>query len=155
MKAWHALTRAEVLDELQTHRRRGLSGKEAAERLAKYGPNRLEGKPRDSAAKRFFAQLRDPMILVLFAAAGLSLIASGGEDWIEALIILVIIGVNAAISISQESSAERALEELQKLSAPLARVVRDGQQRRLETGRLVPGDLILLEATPASWSARG
>ena len=146
MSAWHTLSRQEVLDRLDTHRRRGLSEQEAARRLAQYGPNRLEGKKKDSAVKRFFAQLKDPMILVLFAAAGLSLWASGGEDWIEALIILVIIGVNAAISISQENSAEKALEELQKLSAPLARVVRDGEQRRLETDRLVPGDIILLEA---------
>jgi len=146
MRAWHTLTRAEVLEQLSTHRRQGLSEREAAARLTKYGPNRLEGKKKDSAVKRFFAQLKDPMILVLFAAAGLSLWASGGEDWIEAFIILVIIVVNALISVSQESSAEKALEALQKLSAPLARVVRDGDAQRLETDRLVPGDIILLEA---------
>ena len=146
MRAWHTLSRGEVLEELQTHRRRGLGEKEAAARLARYGPNRLEGKAKDSTVKRFFAQLRDPMILVLLAAAGLSLAASGGEDWIEAVIILVIIVVNAIISISQENSAEKALEELQKLSAPQAKVIRDGERKRLETGRLVPGDIILLEA---------
>ena len=146
MKPWHTLTRSEVLDELRTNRRRGLSEKEAAERLAQYGPNRLETKKRDSGLKRLLAQFRDPMILVLFAAAGLSLFASRGEDWIEAVIILVIIVVNALISISQENSAEKALEALQQMSAPLARAVRDGQHLRLDTSRLVPGDLILLEA---------
>ena len=146
MYTWHALTREEVIDALHTHRRRGLSEKEAAERLTRYGPNRLEGKKRDSGLKRLLAQLRDPMILVLFAAAALSLMASGGEDWIEAVIILVIIVVNALISVSQENNAEKALEALQKMSAPLARVVRDGRQERLDTALLVPGDLILLEA---------
>ena len=146
MRAWYTLTAEETLRELETSRQRGLREQEAAARLEQYGPNRLADKPKDSAVKRFFAQLKDPMILVLLAAAGLSLWASGGEDWIEAVIILVIIVVNAMISISQENNAEKALEELQKLSAPLAKVVRDGEQKRLETDRLVPGDIILLEA---------
>lgn len=79
------------------------------------------------------------MIIVLLAAAVLSLISSGGEEWIEAVIILVIVIVNAIISISQENSAEKALEALQKMSAPLAKVLRDGQLVRLETDKLVPG----------------
>lgn len=78
------------------------------------------------------------MILVLLAAAALSLWASGGEDWLDAAIILVIVVVNACISISQEDSAEKALEALRKMSAPLAKVVRDGALQRLETDRLVP-----------------
>ena len=86
------------------------------------------------------------MILVLLAAAALSLWASGGEDWLDAAIILVIVVVNACISISQEDSAEKALEALRKMSAPLAKVVRDGALQRLETDRLVPGDIIHLEA---------
>ena len=68
---------------------------------------------------RFLGQMKDPMILVLLAAAALSLWASGGEDWLDAAIILVIVVVNACISISQEDSAEKALEALRKMSAPL------------------------------------
>ncbi|MDE6955822.1 MAG: HAD-IC family P-type ATPase, partial [Oscillospiraceae bacterium] len=80
------------------------------------------------------------------AAAGLSLLSSGGEDWVEAVIILVILLVNGVISITQENSAEKALEALQKMSAPLAKVIRGGTQQPLETDGLVPGDIIVLEA---------
>ena len=99
------------------------------------------------------------MILVLLAAAALSLWASGGEDWLDAAIILVIVVVNACISISQEDSAEKALEALRKMSAPLAKVVRDrgasaagdrpaGARRHHPSGGgdLVPADARILEA---------
>src|SRR5699024_10297377 len=95
---------------------------------------------------RFLLQLKDPMIVVLLFAAALSLISTHGEDWIEAVIILLIVVVNAVISITQENSAHKALEALEQMSAPLARVVRDGQTLRLDTRQLVPGDIILLEA---------
>ena len=146
MSQWYAKTSGQVLNELNTSRTSGLSTKQAEERLEQYGPNKLEGAKKQSLAARFLAQMRDPMIIVLLAAAVLSLLSSGGEDWIEALIILVIVVVNACISISQEDSAEKALEALQKMSAPLAKVVRGGKQIRLETEALVPGDVIVLEA---------
>ena len=146
MSAWYAKTEQAVLEELETSRRTGLSSQEADKRLARYGPNQLAGKAREGLLSRFLGQMKDPMILVLLGAAVLSLLASGGEDWVEAVIILVIVVVNACISISQENSAEKALEALQKMSAPLAKVLRDGTQTRLETGRLVPGDVIVLEA---------
>ena len=106
----------------------------------------LEERKRPGLVVRFLAQLKDPMILVLLGAAGVSLAASGGEDWLDAAIILVIVVVNACISLSQEDSAEKALAALRDMSAPLARVVRDGKLIRLETDRLVPGDIIHLEA---------
>ena len=146
MSHWFAKTPGQVLSELDTSRTRGLTARQAAERLEKHGPNRLEGAKKESLAVRFLNQMKDPMILVLLAAAVLSLISTGGEDWIEALIILVIVVVNACISIAQEDNAEKALEALQKMSAPLAKVIRDGKQTRLETDRLVPGDVIVLEA---------
>ncbi len=146
MSQWYAKTSGQVLSELNAGRTSGLSPREAEERLAQYGPNKLAGAKKESLAARFLAQMKDPMILVLLAAAALSLLSSGGEDWVEALIILVIVVVNACISISQEDSAEKALEALQKMSAPLAKVIRGGQQLRLETDTLVPGDIIVLEA---------
>ncbi len=118
MSQWYAKTSGQVLAELDTNRTSGLSAKQAQERLDKYGPNKLEGAKRQSLAARFLAQMRDPMIIVLLVAAVLSLLSSGGEDWIEALIILVIVVVNACISISQEDSAEKALEALQKMCPP-------------------------------------
>ena len=146
MSLWYTKTPEQALRELEVSRSDGLSPKQARERLDKYGPNQLAGAKKESLAARFVAQMKDPMILVLLAAAALSLLSSGGEDWVEALIILVIVAVNACISISQEDSAEKALEALQKMSAPLAKVIRSGQQQPLETDQLVPGDILLLEA---------
>lgn len=146
MGVWHTYSTRQTLSELETDKSRGLSGAEAERRLARWGPNRLEEGRRQGLLLRFLGQMKDPMILVLLAAAALSLWASGGEDWLDAAIILVIVVVNACISISQEDSAERALEALRKMSAPLAKVVRDGALQRLETDRLVPGDIIHLEA---------
>ncbi len=146
MSQWYAKPAAQVLHELDTSQSSGLTPRQGEERLEKHGPNKLAGAKKQSLAARFFGQMKDPMILVLLAAAALSLLSSGGEDWIEALIILVIVVVNACISISQEDSAEKALEALQKMSAPLAKVIRGGQQIRLETDALVPGDIIVLEA---------
>ena len=146
MGVWHTYSTRQTLSELETDKSRGLSGAEAERRLARWGPNRLEEGRRQGLLLRFLGQMKDPMILVLLAAAALSLWASGGEDWLDAAIILVIVVVNACISISQEDSAEKALEALRKMSAPLAKVVRDGALQRLETDRLVPGDIIHLEA---------
>ncbi len=146
MSVWHAKSARQTLEQLETDKVRGLSGEEAERRLGRYGLNRLQGTKRESLPRRFFGQMKDPMILVLLAAAALSLWASGGEDWLDAVIILVIVVVNACISISQEDSAERALEALRRMSAPLARVVRDGRLERVEAADLVPGDIIRLEA---------
>ena len=145
MSSWHSKPLPRLLEELDA-RPGGLSQHQAEERLRRTGPNELEPPPQAGLLGRLLEQMRDPMILVLLAAAALSLWASGGEDWLDAAIILVIVVVNACISISQEDSAEKALEALRKMSAPLAKVVRDGALQRLETDRLVPGDLIHLEA---------
>ena len=146
MSAWHAKRGEEVLSQLETDRRAGLSPAEVQRRLAQYGPNELEQHKKVGPLRRFLDQMKDPMILVLLAAAALSLWASGGEDWIDAVIILFIVVVNAFISISQEDNAERALEALRNMSAPLAKVIRGGKQVRVETALLVPGDIVLLEA---------
>ena len=146
MGLWHTYGIKQVLSELKTDKARGLSGPEAEVRLARYGPNRLEGGRRPGLLRRLLGQLKDPMVLVLLAAAGLSLWASGGEDWLDAAIILLIVVVNACISISQEDSAQRALAALRRMSAPMARAVRDGKLCRVEAECLVPGDIIHLEA---------
>ncbi len=146
MIAWYNKSLSETLGELTTDRRRGLTGGEARRRLEKYGPNQLKGKPPRSMFLRLLDQLKDPMILVLLAAAALSLWSSGGEDWLDSAIILLIVVVNAVISISQENSAQKALEALRNMSAPQARVIRDGKDKRVEAAMIVPGDLIRLEA---------
>ena len=145
MTAWHSRSAAEALEELGCDRKRGLSGEEAERRLREHGPNALRQKKPRGMVLRVLDQLRDPMVLVLLGAAGLSLAVSGGEDWLDAAIILLIVVVNACISISQEDGAQRALEALRGMSAPMARAVRDGVRVRLPAAELVPGDLIELE----------
>ena len=146
MHPWHTLSTGQVLEQLRADPVSGLAVNEAAQRLQHYGPNQLKQPPQPSWALRFLNQVKDPMVLVLLAAAALSLLSSRGRDWLDAVIILVIVLVNAGISLSQESSAQRALDALRQMSAPQARVIRDRQLRRIDAARLVPGDLIQLEA---------
>ena len=146
MKLWHHLTKEDVLSELNTSPEKGLSSEEAGKRLEQYGPNALEGTKEESMIVRFLKQMKDPMIIVLLVAAVLSFVSSGFTDWVEPAIILLIVVVNAVISITQEDNANKALEALRKMSAPLAKVVRNGEIVRVETNLLVPGDIIVLEA---------
>ena len=94
MDSWHSRPQADLFQELDA-RPGGLTRRQAEERLARYGPNQLEPPRRPGLLSRVIAQMKDPMILVLLGAAGLSLAASRGEDWLDAAIILVIVVVNA------------------------------------------------------------
>ena len=114
MKSWHSQPTAQLFLELES-RPEGLTERQAAERLRRFGANELEPPKQAGLARRILEQLKDPMILVLLGAAGLSLAASGGREWLDAVIILVIVVVNGIISISQEDRAQQALEELRKL----------------------------------------
>ncbi len=145
MSQWHSNPIRQVLEELESSPQ-GLSTQQAEDQLRRCGPNRLEQPERDSLLLRLLEQLKDPMILVLLGAAALSLLASRGADWLDAVIILLIVVVNSVISIVQEDNAHRALEELKKMASPQARVLRDGQLVRLDAQLLVPGDVIALEA---------
>ena len=145
MSSWHSKPLPRLLEELDA-RPGGLSQHQAEERLRRTGPNELEPPPQAGLLGRLLEQMRDPMILVLLGAAGLSLAASGGEEWLDAAIILVIVAVNSVISIFQEDRAQHALEELRRLSAPQATVLRGGRPVKLPAAQLVPGDAILLEA---------
>ena len=146
MKLWHHLTEHEVLSELSVNENCGLTEQEAQQRLAQYGPNQLQSAKKESMIKRFLNQMKDPMIVVLLVAAVLSLVSSGFTDWADPIIILLIVIVNAVISITQEDNANKALEALRNMSAPLAKVLRDGEIVRLGTNQLVPGDIVVLEA---------
>ena len=145
MGDWHSRSTAQVMKELGG-RPQGLTEREAAQRLEKCGPNQLAQPEPPSLLIRILSQLKDPMILVLLAAAALSLAASGGEDWLDGVIILVIVVVNGIISITQEDHAQQALEELRRMSSPQASVLREGRPHRVAASALAPGDVILLEA---------
>ena len=146
MHLWHTMTSQQTASALKTDLTLGLSEREARLRLERYGSNQLRPAEKTSLLLRLWEQMKDPMIVVLLAAAALSYFASRGEDWLDAVIILVIVVVNACISIAQEQQAERALEALREMAAPRAKVIRGGKLRRVEAADLVPGDLIRLEA---------
>ena len=145
MGDWHSRPLEQVMKELDS-RPSGLTERESAQRLERLGPNQLEPPRKPSVLARVLGQLKDPMILVLLGAAALSLAASGGEDWLDGAIILIIVLVNGVISITQEDHAQQALEELRRMSSPQAHVLREGRAKKISAAALVPGDVILLEA---------
>lgn len=129
----------------------GLHAEEAAQRLERDGRNRLAEAKKDSLVKRFFAQMADPMILILLAAALVSGVTSfyAGESFADVVIILIVVIVNSALGVFQESKAEKAIEALQELSAAQSRVLRGGTVTVIRSEELVVGDVILLEAGDA------
>ena len=136
--------------EINTDIKNGLSSEEASSRLAKYGKNQLIKKKKRSLLIRFFEQFKDVMIIILLIAAVISfvvaIIEKSPQEFIEPILILVIVVLNAIIGVIQEYKAEKALEALANMSAPLARVIRDGKPMLINTSDVVVGDVILLEA---------
>ncbi len=139
-----------VLKYLETDEKKGLSSDAVIGRIGQYGENRLKEKKKKSSIRRFFEQFADVMILILLAAAAVSfmLAFTGGDkaDFFEPVLILVIVVVNAIIGILQENKAEKALEALNELSAPFTRVIRDGEEKRIDARSIVPGDILCLES---------
>jgi len=141
--AWHALPVAEVADRLATDPRAGLTAGEADRRLLAQGPNALAEQPAVPWWRTFLAQFRDLVIWILVAAA---VIAGALGDWADTAAIVAIVMVNAMIGFLQEDRAQRALAALRTMSAPMARVVRDGVLRPIPSREVVAGDRIEVEA---------
>ncbi len=139
---WYALTGEEVLAKLQTDSKKGLNEKEVKERLERFGPNELARAAKTSLWSLFANQFRDFMVLVLLAATFISGLLG---EYADAVTIMIIVVVNAILGFVQECRAERSIEALKQLTAPEARVVRSGQERKIPASELVPGDLVLLE----------
>jgi Ca2+-transporting ATPase len=137
----------EVLQNLKSSAE-GLSMDEAQERLEQNGKNKLKEAKKDSLLVRFFNQLKDPMIIILLAAAGISGItaAYSGESFTDVIIILAVVIINSVLGVYQESKAEKAIEALQAISAATSKVIRDGKIQVIKSEDLVVGDVILLEA---------
>lgn len=137
----------DLLRQLDTSEN-GLTAEQAAERLQKYGPNALRAAPKPTLVQRFLGQLKDPMLLILLAAAAVSGVTNylAGEDFAEAAIILIVVLLNAVLGVFQESKAEEAIEALQTMTAATCKVLRDGRQTVLHSDELVPGDVVVLEA---------
>ena len=119
----------------------GLSSREAAARLERDGANVLPPPRRVPLWRRVAAQLRDPLVVVLLAAAVLTL-ATG--DWTDASVILLVIVVNTSVGVLQEVKADQAIAALSQLTAPEARVLRDGEQRHIPAAEVVAGDVLVL-----------
>ena len=144
----YSLPKEEVLSIIGTTED-GLTQTEAQTRIEKYGFNELEAKKNKSFIQKFFDQLKDVMVIVLLIAAIISFglaVVEGHGDFIDSIIILLIVFVNAYIGAIQESNAENALTALQNMSAPLATVIRDGRPQKISSKEVIPGDIIQLEA---------
>ena len=150
MKEIYRQSVEEVLEELKTTDK-GLTQREAAARQEKYGPNKLKEAAKATALQRFFKQLKDPMLIILLAAAAVSAATDfiAGESFTESIIILVVVLLNAILGVIQESKAEAAIEALQTMTAAKCKVLRDEKTEVLESSNLVPGDVVILEAGDA------
>ncbi len=146
------LSAAEVADNLETDARNGLSTEQARRLLEQVGPNELPEEAPTPFWKRFLEQFKDFLVIILLAAAAISLAIAilhpegGGEEYIDAAAILGIVLINAILGVIQESRAENALRALRKIAAPSARVLRDGHLQTVAARELVPGDMVVLEA---------
>ena len=151
---WHSNSRQSVLSELQVDPATGLSSDTAAQRLEEYGENRIQEKKPLTFFQRLGKQLKDAMVIILMIAAAISLVVCVYEEffqkahgeWAEPIVIVAIVILNAVLGVVQESRAEAALAALKNLSAPNARVRRDGKVTTVSSHELVPGDIVELEA---------
>ncbi|MDM0866702.1 calcium-transporting P-type ATPase, PMR1-type [Clostridium perfringens] len=140
---WYKKSKNEILQELDVDEKNGLSSTEALRRLEKYGKNKLETKKKKTLFKQFLSQLKDVMIYILIIAAIISAFLGEISD---ALIILLVIIINAVIGVIQESKAEKALDALKELSTPKALVKRDGSLKEILSEDIVPGDVVIIDA---------
>ena len=149
MLAYHEKAQ-EVLMQLGTNQVSGLTEQQVAEKRAQFGENRLREKKKKTNFQRFIDQFKDAMILILLAAAAVSFVIACIErepaEFFEPVLILLIVVMNAIMGVMQESKAEKALDALKSMSAPHARVIRDGEEKLIAASELVPGDIIKLEA---------
>ena len=146
----HNESQETVLTNLQVDAASGLTSNQVAERREKYGENKLKEQKKKTMIQRFFEQFQDAMIIILLIAAAVSLgvaiyttVSTGHFDvveMIEPFLILAIVLLNAIMGVAQESKAEKALEALKNMSAPHARVIRDGVEKIVMSAELVPGD---------------
>src|SRR5574337_489406 len=139
---WHTLSSETVFAHLKS-RPTGLTGAEAAQRLAEHGPNELQAARRLSPWMIFFEQFKNVLIVILLVATALSAFLGHG---IEAIAIAVIVLFAVLLGFVQEYRAERAIEALRQMAGPTATVLRGGEEKDIPARELVPGDVILLSA---------
>jgi len=145
MKDFFAKTSDDVLKAFESDAKKGLTSKQAAEHLQKYGENKLEGKKPRSIFLMFLDQFKDFLVIILIVAAIVSVIVSGGH-FLDGSIIMGIVVLNAILGVTQESRANNALKALKEMSSPMAKVVRNGVVDKIASNQIVPGDILMLEA---------
>lgn len=133
-----------VIDSLESNVETGLTAAVAAQRLEEFGPNELKAEAHSTLLQKFIEQFKDFMIIILLIAAAVSFVAS--HEWHDAVIILLVVVLNAIMGVVQESKAEEAIDALKEMASPDARVRRDGNVMTVKSHDLVPGDIVLLEA---------
>ena len=146
---WETLRKEEVLIKLKTSKKEGLSKAEAHERQQKYGKNKLEDTKKETILVKFIKQFNDFMIIILIFAsiisAGISYM-QGENDYIDSIIIIAIVILNALMGVIQEAKAEKSIEALKEMTPPKAKVIRENETKEINAEELVPGDIIILEA---------
>ncbi len=146
---WHTLTSDTVARELNTESYTGLTEKEASDRQGRYGKNEIPQDNKSNFFVKFLNQFNDYMIIILIIAAAVSFGISLYEkqnDFVEPIVIICIILLNAIVGVAQEEKAERALAELKNLTQPTAVAVRGGEKKKINARELVPGDVIFLKS---------
>ena len=146
----HSTSRDEVLKSLSTDSTKGLSSEQVGSLRSEFGENKLSEKKKKSTFARFMDQFKDVMIIILIIAAIISFVVACVEknpkEFFEPALIILIVILNAVMGVVQESKAEKALDALKGMSAPHARVIRNGEEKVIDAAELVPGDIIRLEA---------
>ena len=147
---YHSEPKELIIAEFGSDKENGLTASQVSAKLAEFGPNKLREKKKKTMFRRFMDQFKDVMILILIAAAVVSFVIACTEGeahaFFEPLLIIAIVIINAILGVMQESKAEKALDALKSLSAPKARVIRDGVEAVIDAAELVPGDIIKIEA---------
>lgn len=147
---YHSQTAEQTVQILSSDISSGLTEQQVQKLQTKYGENKLREKKKKTNLQRFLDQFKDVMILILILAAIISFVIACMEgelkEFFEPVLILIIVIVNAIMGMMQESKAEKALDALKNLSAPHAKVLRNGEEKLIESTQLVPGDIIRLEA---------
>ena len=146
---WETLRKEEVIKKLKTNPKNGLNEEEVVFRRNKYGKNKLDDKPKENLLVKFLKQFNDFMIIILIIAsiisAGISYF-QGENDYIDSIIIIAIVILNALMGVVQEAKAEKSIEALQEMTPLKAKVIREGITKEINAEEIVPGDIIILEA---------
>ena len=157
-RQFETISDSDVLSELESDIEKGLTSEEAADRLSRFGPNKLQEEKKKSWIRIFFEQMANPMIYVLFGAVAITIGVSVYEtvkhgsfdflnvgDWPDIIIIMAVIILNSIIGTVQEIKAQTSLDALKQLSSPESTVIRDGKRFKVKSSELVVGDIVVLE----------